>query len=113
MAKSNGAATATKKAPSKSEVFNEIAERTDLSRKQVKAVFDELNNVVAKSMKKNGPQQFTVPGLCKIIVRRIPAKPARNGVPNPFKPGELMNVPAKPARNVIKVRPLKGLKEMV
>jgi len=112
MAKSNGTATA-KKAPSKSEVYREIAERTDLSRKQVKAVFDELSNVVAKSMKKSGPQQFTVPGLCKIIVRRIPAKPARTGVPNPFKPGELMNVPAKPARNVIKVRPLKGLKEMV
>jgi hypothetical protein len=32
---------------------------------------------------------------------------------NPFKPGEMMTVKARPARTVIKVRPLKGLKEMV
>jgi hypothetical protein len=33
--------------------------------------------------------------------------------PNPFKPGEMMDVKAKPARTVIKIRPLKGLKSMV
>ena len=33
--------------------------------------------------------------------------------PNPFKPGEMMEVKAKPARNVVKVRALKPLKEMV
>ena len=41
------------------------------------------------------------------------AKPARKGVPNPFKPGELMDVAAKPAKTTIKVRALKGLKDMV
>ena len=45
--------------------------------------------------------------------QRKPAQPAKKGVPNPFKPGELMDVPAKPAKNVVKVRPLKNLKEMV
>jgi nucleoid DNA-binding protein len=106
-------ANGNKKAPSKSEVFREISEKAELPRKQVRAVFDELNSLVAKNLKKNGPQQFTIPGLCKIVVKRIPAKPARTGVPNPFKPGELMDVPAKPARNVVKVRPLKALKQMV
>ena len=42
-----------------------------------------------------------------------PAQPAKKGVPNPFKPGELMDVAAKPAKNVVKVRALKNLKDMV
>jgi len=33
--------------------------------------------------------------------------------PNPFKPGEMMEVKAKPARNVVKAQPLKGLKDLV
>ena len=63
-------------------------------------------------MSKKGAGEFTIPGLCKIVVQHKPATKAKKGVPNPFKPGELMDVPAKPARNVVKVRPLKALKEM-
>ena len=37
----------------------------------------------------------------------------RKGVPNPFKPGELMDVAAKPATTKVKVRALKNLKDMV
>jgi nucleoid DNA-binding protein len=47
----------------------------------------------------------------KITVKRKPATKARKGI-NPFT-GEEMMFKAKPARNVIKVRPLKKLKEMV
>ncbi|MTI12200.1 DNA-binding protein, partial [Sansalvadorimonas verongulae] len=32
-------------------------------------------------------------------------------VPNPFRPGELMDVAAKPASIQVKVRPLKKLKD--
>ena len=56
---------------------------------------------------------FAIHGLVKIEKKMVPAKPARKGVPNPFKPGELMDVAAKPASTKIKVRPLKSLKEMV
>ncbi len=48
----------------------------------------------------------------KITVIKKPATKAGTR-PNPFKPGEMMDVKAKPARNVVKVRPLKSLKEMV
>ena len=41
------------------------------------------------------------------------ATPAKFGVPNPFRPGETMDVAAKPAKNIVKVQPLKALKEMV
>ena len=101
-----------KKAPTKTEIFASVAEATGLQKKDVAAVFDALTDEIAKSLSKKGPQNFTIPGLCKIVVQHKPAQPARKGVPNPFKPGELMDVAAKPAKNVVKVRPLKKLKDM-
>ncbi|MCI0359784.1 MAG: HU family DNA-binding protein [Planctomycetaceae bacterium] len=107
-----------KKAPSpkpagKSEVFANIATSTGLAKKDVSAVFDALASEIGKALGKKGTGVFQIPGLCKIAVVRKPPQPARKGVPNPFKPGELMDVAAKPAKNVVKVRPLKGLKGMV
>ena len=102
-----------KKAPTKTEVLNAIAEATDLSKKDVAAVLEAMNEEIAKAVSKKGPGSFTIPNLCKIVVTHKPATPAKKGVPNPFKPGELMDVAAKPARNIVKVRPLKALKDMV
>ena len=56
--------------------------------------------------------QLPFPGLLKIEKKRVEAKPGQKGVPNPFKPGELMDRAAKPAYNKVKVRALKTLKEM-
>jgi hypothetical protein len=42
----------------------------------------------------------------------VTGRAAQKGVPNPFKPGELMDRPAKPAYNKVKVRALKLLKDM-
>ena len=106
-------AKAAKKAPTKSEVFTNIAEKTGVAKKDVAAVFESLAGEIKKSLGRSGAGQFTVPGLCKVVVQRKPAQKAKKGVPNPFKPGELMDVAAKPARNIVKVRPLKGLKDMV
>ena len=63
------------------------------------------------------PQQrgrgaITIPGLVKIEKKKVPARKAEKGVPNPFKTGELMDRPAKPAYNKVKVRALKLLKDM-
>ena len=106
-------AKATKKPPTKSEVYANIAEATDLSKKQVSSVFDALTDEIRKSVSKNGPKAFTIPGLCKIVVQHKPATKGKKGVPNPFRPGELMDVAPKPARSIVKVRPLKSLKDMV
>lgn len=103
-------AKATKKPPTKSEIYASIAETTDLSKKQVGAVFDALADEIRKSLGKNGPKAFTIPGLCKIVVQHKPATKARKGT-NPFT-GEETIFQAKPARNVVKVRPLKNLKDM-
>ena len=101
------------KAMTKTEIHVALAESTDLTKKQVASVLEELAALIGKNIGKKGPGAFNIPGLMKIVVIRKPATPAKKGVPNPFRPGELMDVAAKPARNVVKVRPLKGLKEMV
>jgi len=105
------AKAAVQKPPTKTEVYTNIAENTDLTKKDVGAVFDALNDEIAKALSKKGPQTFTIHGLCKIVVQRKPATPAREGI-NPFT-GEQTMFKAKPARNVVKVRPLKKLKDMV
>ncbi|QDS99437.1 HU family DNA-binding protein [Adhaeretor mobilis] len=105
------AKAAAAKPPTKTEIFNNISESTGVSKKEVAAVFDALSDEIAKSLGKKGPESFTLPGLCKIVVQKKPAVPARKGI-NPFTKEEQM-FKAKPARNVIKIRPLKKLKDMV
>jgi nucleoid DNA-binding protein len=99
------------KVRTKSEIFTNLADNTGLSRKQVSTVFDALSAMIGNDLTKSGPQIFTLPGLAKITVVHKPATKARKGI-NPFT-GEEAMFKAKPARNVVKVRPLKGLKDMV
>jgi nucleoid DNA-binding protein len=103
--------TAVKKAMTKSAIINEVVGKTDLTKKQVASVFDELAIIIERHIKQRSAGQFTLPGLLKIEVKRKPKTKARKGI-NPFT-GEPMTIKAKPARNVVKVRPLKRLKDMI
>jgi len=95
----------------KSEIVSGIADATGLTKKQVSSVFEAMAGQVKKSLGSRGPGAYTVPGLMKLVVVRKPATPARKGI-NPFT-GEETMFKAKPARNVVKIRPLKSLKDMV
>ena len=101
-----------KKPMTKTELLNAISTETNLTRKQVSEVLESLSGQISRSLGQNGPGMFTLPGLVKIEKKMVPAREARQGVPNPFKPGELMDVAAKPASTKIKVRALKNLKDM-
>ncbi len=101
---------ADKKPATKTEVYSYISERTSLKKKDVGAVFDALTDMIARDLKR-GPGVFAVPGLMKIRVVHKPAVPERKGI-NPFTKEETI-FRAKPARNVVKVQPLKGLKDLV
>ena len=105
--------TAIKSRYTKTAILTEIAENTDLSKKQVSAVLDELSDLIERHIKKGGVGEFTMPGLLKIKTVKRPAKKAQKGVPHPFRPGETMDVAAKPASTRVKVLPLKGLKDFV
>lgn len=93
-------------------LYTEIAENTGLTKKDVAAVMNELSDVIERHIKKRAVGIFTLPGLLKIKTVKKPARPARKGVPNPFKPGELMDVAAKPASVKVKILPLKKVKDM-
>ena len=84
---------------------------TGVAKRDVIAVLGELGTVIERHVKKRGAGQFTLPGLLKIRTTRKPATKARKGR-NPFTGEEIM-IKAKPARTVVKISPLKNLKEMV
>ena len=105
-------AKAPKKAPSKTEILSNIANATGLAKKDVANVIDALGAEIKKGLSARGAGVFTIPGLVKIERKKVPARKAQTGVPNPFKPGELMDRPAKPAYTKVKVRALKMLKDM-
>ena len=99
------------KVATKSEILASIAATTELSRKQVASVFDALSDLMKANVGKKGPGIFVVPGLMKVMVVQKAAVPAHKWI-NPFTKQEQM-FKAKPARKVVKVRPLKALKDMV
>ena len=101
---------ATKERYTKTQILDQIAEETELSRKQVAAVLESLTGVIEGHIKKRAVGEFVLPGLMKIVTVRKPATKARKGI-NPFTKEEVM-FKAKPASTAVKIRPLKKLKEM-
>ena len=98
------------KALTKSEIIASIVKTTGLTRKQVGSVCEAMTCLMKGAVGKKGPGIFVLPGLMKVTVVQKPAVPARKGI-NPFTKQEQIFA-AKPARKVIKVRPLKALKDM-
>tara|TARA_R110000868_G_scaffold411617_1_gene706059 strand:+ start:130680 stop:131132 length:453 start_codon:yes stop_codon:yes gene_type:complete len=107
-----GRITAAKdKARTKSEVLSVISDHVGISKKEAAQVFDVMGEMIQVDLKKGSCGAFNVPGMMKVSVQRKPATKARKGV-NPFTKEEMV-FKAKPARNVVKVRPLKALKDRV
>jgi nucleoid DNA-binding protein len=95
----------------KSQFITTISDATELSKKDVAAVFEATSAILKADLSKKGPGVVNVAGMMKILVQRKPATKARKGT-NPFT-GEEMMFKAKPARNVVKIRPMKAVKELV
>ncbi len=97
---------------SKSQIITTPAEETGLSRKEVSSVLDTMGDLIQAHVKPRSCGVFRLPGMFKISVVKKPATKARKGVPNPFRPGETMDIAAKPASRKVKILPLKNLKDM-
>ncbi len=95
----------------KSEIVSGIANATGLTKNDVNSVFEAMAAQIKMSLGRGGVGAYTMLGLMKLVVKRKPATKARKGI-NPFT-GEETMFKAKPARNVVKIRPLKNLKDMV
>lgn len=103
--------SASKKPRSKSDVYSTVAQHAGIHRRDVAAVFHTLAGMIRADLSKSGPGVFNVPSMMRITLKRKPATKARMGI-NPFTKEQVM-FKAKPARNVVRVRPLKALKDMV
>jgi nucleoid DNA-binding protein len=103
--------SAKDKPRTKSEVLTIISDHVGISKKEAAAVFDVMGDMIQADLKKSACGAFNVPGMMKVMVQRKPATKARPGI-NPFTK-EPTIFKAKPARNIVKVRPLKGLKDRV
>jgi nucleoid DNA-binding protein len=95
----------------KAQIITELANATDLDKKTVSGLFDELFALIQQQLAPRGPGEVVVPGLVKLrTVKKAPTK-ERQGI-NPFTK-EPMTIPAKPATKKIRATPLKGLKDIV
>jgi nucleoid DNA-binding protein len=99
------------KALTKTQIISNIAEKTEMSKKDVASVFDSLFEEIQGQLKKGGSGQFTIPGLCKISLKDVPAKPKRKG--RNLSDGSEIFLAPKPASKKLSIRPLKALKDIV
>ena len=75
-------------AMTKAELVDTLADKTDLSKKDVANLVDTMSDVVLKEVKKNG--ECVVPGLGKMVKTKRKARKGRNPAT-----GEEIKIPAK------------------
>jgi nucleoid DNA-binding protein len=98
-----------KEALTKSALINLIAEENEIPRKTAVGVYTTLENLFLGSVHPRGLGEFTLPGLLKINLRKVPARKAGTLVRNPAT-GEMIKAAAKPASIRVKIRALSKLK---
>src|ERR1022692_1922278 len=89
----------------KAALINLIAEQNDIPRKTAVGVFATLESVMLGSVHPRGVGEFTLPGLLKVTLRKVPARRAGTLVRNPAT-GEMVPGAAKPASMRVKIRAL-------
>lgn len=93
----------------KSALVNLIAEQNGLTRDVAKGVLATIEDVMTGSIHPRGVGEFTLPGLLKISLRKVPARKAGTMIRNPST-GEMVPGAAKPASVRVKIRALSKLK---
>jgi nucleoid DNA-binding protein len=93
----------------KSALINLIAEQNGITRDTAKGAFATIENAILGSVHPRGAGVFTLPGLMKVSLRKVPARKAGTLVRNPST-GEMIPGAAKPASVRVKVRALAKLK---
>src|ERR1700722_1249969 len=98
-----------KEALTKSALINQLAERNDIPRKTAAAVYATLEGLFLGSVHPRGVGEFSLPGLLKVSLRKVPARKAGTLVRNPAN-GEMIKGAARPASMRVKIRALSKLK---
>jgi nucleoid DNA-binding protein len=98
-----------KETMTKSALINLLAEENDIPRKTAAAVYATLEGAMLGSVHPRGVGEFTLPGMFKVSLRKVPARKAGTLVRNPAT-GEMVKAAAKPASVRVKIRALSKLK---
>jgi nucleoid DNA-binding protein len=93
----------------KAALIDLLAEQNDLPRKTAASVYATLESVFLGSVHPRGVGEFTLPGLLKVSLQKVPARRAGTLVRNPAT-GEMIKGAAKPASMRVKIRALSKLK---
>ncbi len=88
---------------SKDQLIADIAEATDLTKANIRAVLDQLSEIVSDALENN--DEVTLPGIGKLKVNARPARTGRN--PQTGKAIEIA------ARNAVKFVPAKALTDAI
>jgi nucleoid DNA-binding protein len=108
-AKSPAKTSPVKEALTKSALVNLIAEQNGLTRSVASGVLATIEGAMTGSIHPRGVGEFTLPGLLKISLRKVPARKAGTMIRNPST-GEMVPGAAKPASVRVKIRALSKLK---
>jgi DNA-binding protein HU-beta len=87
----------------KTQLVRHLAEKHELSNKQIAALMESFADVAIKETKKNGV--FVVPGLGRLVKSARKARIGRNP-----QTGEAIKIPAK---TVVKFRVAKAVKDVI
>ena len=87
-----------------------VADAAGCTKKDIRVIMQEINNVVVGQL--NDGKSVVLPGLpVKFELVEKPATKERKGR-NPAT-GEPITIPPKPAHNVLKIKPMKKMREAV
>ena len=102
--------SAPKKALTKSALLTHLSEKTQLPKKDVDLVLNEVVELVKAQLTGKGAGKFVFPGLARITVTKV--KAVKGGIEkiNPLNKQKYITKD-KPAYNKVVIRPIKSLKE--
>lgn len=94
----------------KAAIIGELADRTELTKKQVSSVFEGLQGMIKRELGRRGPGEFVIPDMLKLKVRKTPQQKGKK-FRNPST-GEVI-IKDVPASKKLRATPLKKLKDLV
>jgi nucleoid DNA-binding protein len=98
---------AGKKALTKAQFVAHLAEKTELTKKQIDTVLEEIVTTITDQLKSSG--KFVFPGLARMSLTQVAARAGGEEKINPLNKEKYITKP-RPAFNKVNIRPIKAIK---
>lgn len=104
------AKTGGKKAMTKSQLYSQLAEETDLKKSDIVKVMEAFEKIARNQLGPKGPGVFTLPGVARFKMRKVAAVKGGVEKKNPLT-GQMYITKDRPAFNKLGIRPVKAFSE--